>query len=111
VFSRAIFVWVDFANLSGFNTRRSVRGFPLMHLSGTYQGRSPLESGYTGRAAAGSLDWIQNGFFKVRGKILFWYVGGTAGSFAVKFQGVVQAQENLFFMEVFNGWIVLRFTG
>jgi len=41
-----------------------------------------LDPVYTGRAAAGMLDLIQQGFFKPEEKVLFWHTGGTPALFA-----------------------------
>lgn len=44
-----------------------------------------LDPVYTGRAAAGMIDLIRNGFFKKDETILFWHTGGTPGLFAEKY--------------------------
>jgi len=41
-----------------------------------------LDPVYTGRAAAGLIDLIRNGFFTADQKILFWHTGGTPALFA-----------------------------
>jgi 1-aminocyclopropane-1-carboxylate deaminase/D-cysteine desulfhydrase-like pyridoxal-dependent ACC family enzyme len=41
-----------------------------------------LDPVYTGRAAAGLIDLIRQGFFKTDEKILFWHTGGTPALFA-----------------------------
>jgi len=41
-----------------------------------------LDPVYTGRAAAGLLDLIRQGFFKPKEKVLFWHTGGTPALFA-----------------------------
>jgi 1-aminocyclopropane-1-carboxylate deaminase/D-cysteine desulfhydrase-like pyridoxal-dependent ACC family enzyme len=41
-----------------------------------------LDPVYTGRAAAGLLDLIRQGFFKPRERVLFWHTGGTPALFA-----------------------------
>lgn len=41
-----------------------------------------LDPVYTGRAAAGLIDLIRNGFFKPDDNILFWHTGGTPALFA-----------------------------
>ncbi len=41
-----------------------------------------LDPVYTGRAAAGLLDLIRQGFFKSSEKVLFWHTGGTPALFA-----------------------------
>jgi len=42
---------------------------------------------YTGRAAAGLIDLIRNGFFRSDEKVLFWHTGGTPALFAEKYAG------------------------
>jgi len=44
-----------------------------------------LDPVYTGRAAAGLLDLIRQGFFKPGQKVLFWHTGGTPGLFADRY--------------------------
>lgn len=41
-----------------------------------------LDPVYTGRAAAGLIDLIRQGFFKTNEKVLFWHTGGTPALFA-----------------------------
>jgi 1-aminocyclopropane-1-carboxylate deaminase/D-cysteine desulfhydrase-like pyridoxal-dependent ACC family enzyme len=41
---------------------------------------------YTGRAAAGLIDLIRQGFFKTGETVLFWHTGGTPALFAGKYQ-------------------------
>ncbi len=41
-----------------------------------------LDPVYTGRAAAGMIDLIRQGFFKTTDRILFWHTGGTPALFA-----------------------------
>jgi D-cysteine desulfhydrase family pyridoxal phosphate-dependent enzyme len=41
-----------------------------------------LDPVYTGRAAAGLIDLIRQGFFKPEEKVLFWHTGGTPALFA-----------------------------
>ena len=41
-----------------------------------------LDPVYTGRAGAGLIDLVRNGFFKKRERVLFWHTGGTPGLFA-----------------------------
>ena len=48
-----------------------------------------LDPVYTGRAAAGLLDLIRNGFFKPSDKILFWHTGGTPALFAEPYSTVL----------------------
>jgi len=42
---------------------------------------------YTGRAAAGLIDLIRQGFFKPDETVLFWHTGGGPALFASKYQG------------------------
>ncbi len=44
-----------------------------------------LDPVYTGRAAAGLLDLIRQGFFKANETVLFWHTGGTPALFAEKY--------------------------
>ena len=44
-----------------------------------------LDPVYTGRAAAGLLDLIRNGFFKANETVLFWHTGGTPVLFADRY--------------------------
>lgn len=46
-----------------------------------------LDPVYTGRAAAGMIDLIGQGFFKKEETILFWHTGGTPALFAEKYMG------------------------
>ena len=46
-----------------------------------------LDPVYTGRAAAGLLDLIRQGFFKKGEAVLFWHTGGTPALFADKYAG------------------------
>ncbi len=48
-----------------------------------------LDPVYTGRAAAGLLDLIRNGYFKPSDKILFWHTGGTPALFAEPYSTVL----------------------
>jgi len=41
-----------------------------------------LDPVYTGRAAAGMIDLIRQGFFKPEDRLLFWHTGGTPALFA-----------------------------
>lgn len=45
-----------------------------------------LDPVYTGRAAAGMIDLIRQGFFKPDDTVLFWHTGGTPALFAKKYQ-------------------------
>jgi len=47
-----------------------------------------LDPVYTGRAAAGLVDLIKNGFFSEDETVLFWHTGGTPALFAQKYQGL-----------------------
>jgi D-cysteine desulfhydrase len=44
-----------------------------------------LDPVYTGRAAAGMIDLIRQGFFKKEETILFWHTGGQPALFAEKY--------------------------
>jgi 1-aminocyclopropane-1-carboxylate deaminase/D-cysteine desulfhydrase-like pyridoxal-dependent ACC family enzyme len=44
-----------------------------------------LDPVYTGRAAAGLIDLIRNGFFKKDETVLFWHTGGQPALFADKY--------------------------
>ena len=46
-----------------------------------------LDPVYTGRAAAGLLDLIRQGFFKPDETVLFWHTGGTPALFADRYAG------------------------
>jgi D-cysteine desulfhydrase family pyridoxal phosphate-dependent enzyme len=46
-----------------------------------------LDPVYTGRAAAGLIDLIRQGFFKPEETVLFWHTGGGPALFAGKYQG------------------------
>lgn len=46
-----------------------------------------LDPVYTGRAAAGMIDLIRKGFFKMDETILFWHTGGQPALFAEKYSG------------------------
>ena len=46
-----------------------------------------LDPVYTGRAAAGLIDLIRQGFFNPDETVLFWHTGGTPGLFAEKYMG------------------------
>lgn len=45
-----------------------------------------LDPVYTGRAAAGMIDLIRQGFFKRGQQVLFWHTGGTPALFAERYQ-------------------------
>ena len=45
-----------------------------------------LDPVYTGRAAAGLIDLIRRGFFKLGDTVLFWHTGGTPALFADTYQ-------------------------
>ena len=59
-----------------------------VRLFATYEGLL-LDPVYTGRAAAGLIDLIRNGFFNDEQTILFWHTGGTPAIFAEKYQDLV----------------------
>ena len=44
-----------------------------------------LDPVYTGRAGAGLIDLVRNGFFKKGDRVLFWHTGGTPGLFAERY--------------------------
>ena len=44
-----------------------------------------LDPVYTGRAAAGFIDLVRNGFFPMNDRILFWHTGGQPALFADKY--------------------------
>ena len=46
-----------------------------------------LDPVYTGRAAAGMIDLIRNGFFSGHETVLFWHTGGQPALFADKYSG------------------------
>ncbi len=48
-----------------------------------------LDPVYTGRAAAGMIDLIRQGFFKEKDRILFWHTGGTPALFAEPYASVL----------------------
>ncbi len=48
-----------------------------------------LDPVYTGRAAAGLLDLIRQGFFKPDETVLFWHTGGTPVLFADRYAGEI----------------------
>ena len=54
-----------------------------------------LDPVYTGRAAAGLIDLIRQGFFKTGETVLFWHTGGTPALFAGKYQGELLALGDL----------------
>lgn len=49
-----------------------------------------LDPVYTGRAAAGLLSLIRNGFFRSKESVLFWHTGGTPALFAERYQEVAR---------------------
>ncbi len=51
-----------------------------------------LDPVYTGRAAAGLIDLIRQGFFKPDEKVLFWHTGGTPALFAEQYRGELANQ-------------------
>jgi D-cysteine desulfhydrase len=48
-----------------------------------------LDPVYTGRAAAGMIDFIRKGFFKPDETVLFWHTGGQPALFADKYSSIV----------------------
>ncbi|HSQ25536.1 MAG TPA: D-cysteine desulfhydrase family protein [Anaerolineales bacterium] len=48
-----------------------------------------LDPVYTGRAAAGLIDLIQQGFFEPSQKVLFWHTGGAPALFADRYRNLV----------------------
>jgi len=44
-----------------------------------------LDPVYSGRAGAGLIDLVRNGFFKKEERVLFWHTGGTPGLFADRY--------------------------
>ncbi len=51
-----------------------------------------LDPVYTGRAAAGLIDLIHQGFFNAGEKVLFWHTGGTPALFAEPYRGQLTSQ-------------------
>lgn len=49
-----------------------------------------LDPVYTGRAAAGMIDLIRNGFFNKGETVLFWHTGGSPALFAEPYQSMLQ---------------------
>jgi D-cysteine desulfhydrase family pyridoxal phosphate-dependent enzyme len=49
-----------------------------------------LDPVYTGRAAAGMIDLIRQGFFKKRESVIFWHTGGTPVLFANEYTRLLQ---------------------
>lgn len=47
-----------------------------------------LDPVYTGRAAAGMIDLIRQGYFKPHETVLFWHTGGTPALFAEKYRNL-----------------------
>lgn len=52
-----------------------------------------LDPVYTGRAAAGMINLIRNGYFSVDQKVLFWHTGGTTALFAQQYMDILMARE------------------
>lgn len=50
-----------------------------------------LDPVYTGRAAAGLIDLIRQGFFAPNQTVLFWHTGGTPGLFADRYRDFLNA--------------------
>jgi len=59
-----------------------------IHLFAKYEGLL-LDPVYTGRAAAGMIDLIRQGFFPTGETVLFWHTGGTPALFAEKYRGLL----------------------
>ena len=49
-----------------------------------------LDPVYTGRAAAGLVDLIRQGFFNPHQTVLFWHTGGTPALFAEKYLDIIE---------------------
>jgi 1-aminocyclopropane-1-carboxylate deaminase/D-cysteine desulfhydrase-like pyridoxal-dependent ACC family enzyme len=49
-----------------------------------------LDPVYTGRAAAGLIDLIRQGFFKKSDTIVFWHTGGTPALFVAQYTSLLQ---------------------
>jgi D-cysteine desulfhydrase family pyridoxal phosphate-dependent enzyme len=49
-----------------------------------------LDPVYTGRAAAGLIDLIRQGFFKKSDSVVFWHTGGTPVLFATQYTNLLQ---------------------
>lgn len=49
-----------------------------------------LDPVYTGRAAAGLIDLIRQGFFKKSDTVVFWHTGGTPSLFAAQYTQLLQ---------------------
>jgi D-cysteine desulfhydrase family pyridoxal phosphate-dependent enzyme len=49
-----------------------------------------LDPVYTGRAAAGMIDLIRQGFFKASDTVVFWHTGGTPALFASQYMNSLQ---------------------
>jgi 1-aminocyclopropane-1-carboxylate deaminase/D-cysteine desulfhydrase-like pyridoxal-dependent ACC family enzyme len=62
-----------------------------IHLFATYEGLL-LDPVYTGRAAAGMIDLIRNGFFKKDETVLFLHSGGTPALFADQYANEILEQ-------------------
>jgi len=60
-----------------------------VHLFASLEGLL-LDPVYTGRAAAGMIDLIRNGFFKKDETVLFWHTGGQPALFAEKYASIVE---------------------
>ncbi len=53
-----------------------------------------LDPVYTGRAAAGLIDLIRNGFFSADQNVLFWHTGGTPALFAEPYLEALLSRES-----------------
>ncbi len=60
------------------------RDLEAIHLFAANEGIL-LDPVYTGRAGAGLIDLVRNGFFKKGERVLFWHTGGTPGLFADRY--------------------------
>ena len=80
---RAILVNADYAE-PGYGVL-TVREREAVQLFAKYEGLL-LDPVYTGRAAAGLIDLIRQGFFNPDERVLFWHTGGTPALFAEKYQ-------------------------
>jgi len=83
--SRDVLVNADYAKPGyGVLTERESEA---VRLFAKYEGLL-LDPVYTGRAAAGMIDLIRQGFFKPDDTVLFWHTGGTTALFAEKYRNL-----------------------
>jgi D-cysteine desulfhydrase len=59
-----------------------------IHLFAKHEGLL-LDPVYTGRAAAGMIDFIRKGYFKKEETVLFWHTGGQPALFADKYANMI----------------------